>query len=174
MKESRLLIFAILLAGCATALDRERQCFDGLTTEYLTAQEELLELEAAWRTSSRQADTVADDAGRVDIRLAQQRLQEARTRLQPTLDWYERLYERLRLRSEEEELLAGTRLLLLTGPAALFYPIVRWNLREVLWDGADPDADTDPVRRYCMDRLAGASAQVKVDANTEPESTRFP
>lgn len=154
MKESGLLILAILLAGCATALDRERQCFESVTVEYLTAQEELLKLDAVWRATSRRADTLVDDAARVDIRAAHQRLQEARTRLRPTLDWYERLYDRLRLRAEEEEMLADTRLLLLTGPAALLYPVVRWNLRAVLWDGADPDAESDPVVRYCADRLA--------------------
>jgi hypothetical protein len=154
MKESGLLVLAILLAGCATALDRERQCFESVTAEYLTAQEELLKLDAVWRATSRRADTLADDAARVDIRIAHQRLQDARTRLQPTLEWYERLYDRLRLRSEEEEMLADTRLLLLTGPAVLFYPVVRWNLRAVLWDGADPDAESDPVARYCTARLA--------------------
>jgi hypothetical protein len=154
MKESGLLILAILLAGCATALDRERQCFESVTAEYLTAQEELLKLDAIWRATSRRAETLVDDAARVDIRAAHQRLQEARTRLRPTLEWYERLYDRLRLRSEEEEMLADTRLLLLPGPAALLYPVVRWNLRAVLWDGADPDAESDPVARYCTDRLA--------------------
>lgn len=150
MKESGLLILAILLGGCATALDRERQCFESVTAEYLTTQEELLKLDAVWRATSRRADTLVDDAARVDIRAAHQRLQEARTRLRLTLEWY----ERLRLRSKEEEMLADTRLLLLTGPAALLYPVVRWNLRAVLWDGADPDAESDPVARYCTDRLA--------------------
>ena len=154
MKESGLLILAILLSGCATALDRERQCFESVTTEYLTAQEELLKLDTAWRATSRRADTLVDDAARVDIRAAHQRLQEAQTRLQPTLEWFERLYDRLRLRSEEEEMLADVRLLLFTGPAVLFYPVVRWNLHAVLWDGADPDAESDPVARYCTDRLA--------------------
>lgn len=154
MNKCGLLILAILLAGCATALDRERQCFESVTAEYLTAQEELLKLDAVWRATSRRADTLVDAAARVDIRSAHQRFQEAQTRLRPTLEWYERLYDRLRLRSEEEEMLADTRLLLLTGPAALFYPVVRWNLRAVLWDGADPDAESDPVARYCTDRLA--------------------
>lgn len=154
MKESGLLILAILLGGCATALDHERQCFESVTAEYLTAQEELLHLDAVWRATSRRVDTLVDDTARVDIRAAQQRFQEARTRLRPTLEWYERLYDRLRLRSEEEEMLADIRLLLLTGPAALLYPVVRWNLRAVLWDGADPDAESDPVARYCTDRLA--------------------
>ena len=154
MKESGLLILAILLAGCATALDRERRCFESVTAEYLTAQKELLKLDAVWRATSRRAETLVDDAARVDIRIAHQRLQEVRTRLQPTLEWYERLYDRLRLRSEEEEMLADARLLFLTGPAVLLYPVVRWNLRAVLWDGTDPDAESDPVVRYCTDRLA--------------------
>lgn len=154
MKESGLLILAILLAGCATALNRERQCFESVTAEYLTAQEELLKLDTVWRATSRRADTLADDAVRIDSRIAHRQLQDARTRLWPTLEWYELLYDRLRLRAEEEEMLADTRLVLLTGPSALFYPVVRWNLRAVLWDGADPDAESDPVARYCTDRLA--------------------
>jgi hypothetical protein len=35
--------------------------------------------------------------------------------------------------------------MLATSTAIVLYPLVRWNVRSVLWDGADPDADDDPV-----------------------------
>jgi hypothetical protein len=37
----------------------------------------------------------------------------------------------------------------------VFYPIVRWNVRSVLWDDGDPDSLDDPVRRFCTGRLEG-------------------
>jgi hypothetical protein len=157
-----------VLAGCATAVERERECFTSLAMEYVASQEEVLQLETIWRAS------LAGETGTDDARAAYRRLQEAQTKQQPTREWYERVFDRLQLRSEEEEMMAHARLLLFTGPGALLYPVLHWNLREVLWDGADPDADTDPVRRYCTDRLASGSEQVKVEAKAEPESARFP
>ena len=149
MRTYWLIVLLTTLPGCATAWDRERQCFYDLIPEYLAAQNELLELESAWR-GTWNVEAPADGTAR-------RRLQDARARLGPTLAWYERLYDRLLLRSEEDEMLAETRLLLFTGPAALFYPVVRWNLHEVLWDGADPDADSDLITRYCAERLAAAA-----------------
>lgn len=169
MRTSCPLILLMVLAGCATALDRERECFHSLAPDYLAAQEELLELDAAWRATSRRAGGSADDASAVDIRAAHLRFRNARARLEPTLQWYERLHDRLRVRLEEEEMLANVRLLLFTGPAALFYPVVRWNLHEVLWDGADPDAESDPVTRYCTDRLA---SEQTMDVNRETLNAR--
>jgi hypothetical protein len=163
------LILLTVLAGCATAVDRERRCFDSLIPHYLSAQEELLELDAARRATSLRAGAPADD-----VHAAHQRFRDAHTRLEPTLQWYERVHDRLRLRLEEEEMLSDVRLLLFTGPAALFYPVVRWNLREVLWDGADPDAESDPVTRYCTDRLAADSVQAKVEAEVEPDPADYP
>jgi hypothetical protein len=173
MRISCSLIFLVVLAGCTTALDRERRCFDSLTRDYLAAQEELLELEAAWRAPGQRIAS-ADDAAIVEIHAASQRFRDAQARLEPTLHWYERLYDRLRLRAEEEEMLADARLLLFTGPAALFYPVVRWNTHAVLWDGADPDAESDPVTRYCTDRLTADTVQVKVEAERDPGPAQVP
>lgn len=89
---------------------------------------------------------------------AHARLLEARRRHQPTLDWYGRVYDRLRTRLEEEQLLSDVRLVLLTGPGLLLYPIVRWNLHSVMWDGFDPDADSDSITLYCTDRLSRVAA----------------
>lgn len=174
VKESGLLILTLLLAGCATAPALERQCFESLTAEYLAAQEELLELDATWRAGNQRLAASVDGAGQVEGHAARQRIQEARARRASVLLWYERLYDRLRLRAEEEEILAETRLLLFTGPAALFYPLVRWNLHEVLWDGTDPDAESDPVTRYCTERLARTFGQVQGEAKVESESARSP
>jgi hypothetical protein len=44
----------------------------------------------------------------------------------------------------------------------VFYPIVRWNVRSVLWDEGDPDSLDDPVRRFCTGRLEG------IDQPNEP------
>jgi len=167
-RASLLIALLTVLAGCATAVERERACFASLAIEYVASQEEMLRLETSWRAA------LSDETGRDEARTAYRRLQEAETKQRPTREWYERLFDRLQLRSEEEEMMSHARLLLFTGPGVLLYPVVHWNLRQVLWDGADPDADTDPVRRYCTDRLAGISGQVQVEAKVEPESAQSP
>jgi len=86
------------------------------------------------------------------------RLLEARLRHQSTVDWYGRVYDRLRTRLEEEQILSDVRLVLLTGPGLIFYPIIRWNLHSVMWDGHDPDADSDSITLYCADRLSNVTA----------------
>ena len=86
------------------------------------------------------------------------RLLEARLRHQSTLDWYGRVYDRLRTRLEEEQMLSDVRLVLLTGPGLIFYPIIRWNIHSVMWDGYDPDADSDSITLYCTDRLSKVAA----------------
>jgi hypothetical protein len=59
-------------------------------------------------------------------------------------------------RIEEDEMLYPVLGMLATSTAIVFYPVVRWNVRSVLWDGADPDADDDPVQRFCAGRLGEA------------------
>jgi hypothetical protein len=59
-------------------------------------------------------------------------------------------------RLEEDEMLYSTLGMLVSSPMMLvFYPIVRWNVRSVLWDEVDPDSLDDPVRRFCTGRLEG-------------------
>jgi hypothetical protein len=86
--------------------------------------------------------------------LAYKELADAKTRHRSMLTMYDQVYQRVRTRTEEEDILSEVRLVLMTGPASfLFYPIIRWNVRSVLWNGEDPDAATDPVTKFCTDRL---------------------
>jgi hypothetical protein len=172
MKGCALLVLVFFGAGCAAVPALEHRCFESLTAEYLAAQDEWLARDAAWRTASQRLATSANGIGQAEHQAAWQQLQEARARLAPVMLWYDRLYERLRVRAEEEEILSETRLLLFAGPTALFYPLVRWNLHQVLWDGTDPDAASDPITRYCTERLAADSARIEVGARVSPDSSR--
>lgn len=167
-------MLGLLLTSCAGTPWLERQCFESLSAEYVAAQEELLELDTAGRAGGRDRPASGNKAGVVEDQVPRQRIEEAQARRAAVLLWYERLYDRLRLRAEEEEMLAELRLLLFMGPTALFYPVVRWNLHEVLWDGTDPDADSDPVIRYCTERLAGTAEQVHAEATGEWGPVRSP
>ena len=169
--------------SCAAALKRDGHCLEILTQDYLDARETLNKLESDWREAVEARDRrlatgalserlaldrgfPADAAPRrgsvppsssVEVDPAAQafeRWQSARQRLQPTIEWYGRVYQRVSARIEEDQILTEAGLVLLSTPAIVFYPIVRWNVRSALWDGADPDAATDPVTRYCSDRLS--------------------
>lgn len=79
---------------------------------------------------------------------------QASTRHHDTLTWYTRVARRIQTRFEEDEMLYSVLSTFVTAPVSLlFYPIVRWNVRSVLWDGADPDADDDPIQQFCVTRL---------------------
>lgn len=166
-----LLVATMLLAGCATALKRDGQCLASLTPEYLAAQQELQDLQETWRGLIRREATAAPIESRdpprsqleqTDSRLRLQaaeayvRLVEARRRHQPTLDWYEKVYRRLVMRIEEDDLLTQVQTVLIPTPGILFYPVIRWNIHSVMWDGENPDADTDAVTRFCTERLAAS------------------
>jgi hypothetical protein len=138
----------LFLGGCATALKRESRCLESLAPEIVQAEEEMANLEASWHESLGQRDTAPA------ARRAYQRLAEAKARHRPLLGMYDQIYQRVRTRTDEEEILSQVRMVMLAGPASLvFYPIIRWNLRSVLWDGEDPDAESDPITRFCTDRL---------------------
>ncbi|MDI3467556.1 MAG: hypothetical protein OJF50_006377 [Nitrospira sp.] len=83
---------------------------------------------------------------------------ERRARHRETVDWYGRVAHRVETRLEEDEMLYPVLGMLATSTAIIFYPIVRWNVRSVLWDGVDPDAEDDPVQRFCINRLAGGAS----------------
>jgi len=108
-----------------------------------------------------------DSAGK-DSREAYRRLIEARSRHQPLLAWYDKVYERVRTRTDEEAILSDVRLLLITGPGVVFYPLIRWNVHSVFWDGADPDAESDPVTRYCAERLVQVVALAEAVPGSVP------
>lgn len=102
----------------------------------------------------RTSESPQQEEARLGARRAYERLAEAKVRYQPFLGMYDKVYQRVRTRTDEDEILSEVRMVLLAGPASLvLYPIIRWNVRSVLWDGVDPDADTDPVTRFCAGRL---------------------
>jgi hypothetical protein len=70
-----------------------------------------------------------------------------------TAEWYGRVARRVQTRVEEDEMLNPVLGVLVTSTAIVFYPIIRWNVRSVLWDGVDPDAADDPVQVFCATRL---------------------
>jgi hypothetical protein len=79
---------------------------------------------------------------------------QARARHHDTLAWYTRVARRVQTRFEEDDMLYSVLGMLVSAPASLlFYPIVRWNVRSVLWDGADPDGNDDPIQQFCLMRM---------------------
>ena len=174
-------LVVVWLGGCASAMKRDGQCLASLAPEYVNAHEELASLEASWRAALRRRDAElasllppfaakpdypvsplpreSDLAARQEqARRAEGRayaeLMDAKVRHRPTLEWYGKVYERFRTRLDEEQILSEVRLVLVAGPGVIFYPIVHWNVHSVIWDGTDPDAESDPVTRYCVARLS--------------------
>ena len=77
----------------------------------------------------------------------------AHARQKDTAEWYSRVARRVQTRVEEDEMLIPVLGMLATSTAIVFYPIIRWNVRSVLWEGVDPDAADDPVQVFCATRL---------------------
>ncbi len=77
----------------------------------------------------------------------------ARTKHRETVDWYGRVAHRVQTRLEEDDMLYPVLGTLVTSTAIFFYPVIRWNVKSILWDGVDPDAEDDPVQRFCATRL---------------------
>jgi len=88
-----------------------------------------------------------------DARLYQ-RMIDARVSHGQASKWYGLVARRVQTRIEEDEMLYPVLGMLATSTAIVMYPLVRWNVRSVLWDGIDPDAEDDPVQRFCAERLA--------------------
>jgi hypothetical protein len=133
MKLACLALFCVAVSGCATGMKRDSACLASLVPDSLQAE---ADVDAFRRT---------EDAGKRE---------EARLHAASLLAWRDRVYKRVLTRLEEHQILSQTFFTLLTGPGIIFYPIVRWNVRSVLWDGTDPDADSDPITHYCSERLA--------------------
>jgi hypothetical protein len=176
MKISCIVASLLLLTGCAAGLKREGQCLASLTPDYVNAREELESLEASWRAVLRRHNATLNapaarlastqTVGTDEAENAYRRLVEARSRLQPTLAWYDRVYARWRTRLDEEQILSDVRMVLIpSGGGVIFYPVISWNIHSVFWDGADPDADSDPITRYCTDRLAQTIASAESAPN---------
>ena len=83
--------------------------------------------------------------------------QETRARHAPLHQWYVRVSKRVDTRIEERRILSDLATGLFPSSALLFYPLISWNLRSVLWDGADPDSEADPVTQFCLNRLASTT-----------------
>ena len=133
MKIACLALLCVVVSGCATGMKRDSACLASLVPDYLKAEEEF----DAFRR--------VEDAGKRE---------EARLHYVGLREWQDRVYKRVLTRLEEHHILSQTFFVLLTGPGIVFYPLIRWNVRSVLWDGTDPDADSDPVTQYCTQRLA--------------------
>lgn len=194
-----LLVMTIFLVGCSTVIKRDGRCLASLTPEFLNAQEDLAAQERAWRSLTSQrnrsnasadhllslgnneekSSSVLPDPDRGSqlsqqtdqgTTVAYQKLMRARHHYQSLFDWYQRVYARLRTRLEEAHILAETFIVLLGGgPTIALYPIVRWNIRSVIWDGSNPDAETDPVTQYCTERLSRTAALAEA-RSTRPEN----
>ena len=85
-----------------------------------------------------------------------ERVVAAQERYRVSKEWYGRVARRVQTRIEEDDMLYPVLGMLATSTAIVFYPLVRWNVRSVLWEGADPDADDDPVQVFCTARLRQA------------------
>ena len=143
MMPIRMVLCWLLLCGCTTGAAREARCLAALTPAFLEAEQELQVLEGTWRSGR------ATWAVESSLEQAEAKLRDARARHQPAREWYARVYERVWTRVEEDRLRSEVFWTLVTGPGILFYPIVAWNLHAVFWDGHDPDAESDPIRRFC-------------------------
>lgn len=86
-------------------------------------------------------------------RILYQRMVAARARHGEATKWYRLVTRRVQTRIEEDEMLYPVLGMLSTSTAIVLYPLVRWNVRSVLWEGTDPDAEDDPVQRFCIARL---------------------
>ena len=202
MRTCCVVLVVVWLGGCASAMKRDGQCLASLAPEFVNAHEELASLEASWRAAllrrdaelgsllppfaakpdhlasasgplQRESDSAArqEQARRAEGE-AYTRLMDAKVRHRPTLQWYGKVSERFRTRFDEEQILSEVRLVLMAGPGLIFYPIVQWNVHSVIWDGTDPDAESDPVTRYCTDRLStpATSAPTRLGKSSDPPS----
>lgn len=82
----------------------------------------------------------------------------ARSRHANASKWLGVVARRVQTRMEEDDMLYPVLGMLVTSTGIILYPLVRWNVRSVLWDGVDPDADDDPVQRFCAARLGEADS----------------
>jgi hypothetical protein len=77
----------------------------------------------------------------------------ARSRHADASKWLGVVARRIQTRIEEDDMLYPVLGMLVTSTAIILYPLLRWNVRSLLWDGVDPDAADDPVQRFCAARL---------------------
>ena len=183
MRAVLLIILAGLAVGCVSATrSREVHCLGSLMLEVWQSREELDSLEADWRAAWKARSLAAwpspplsyfggttavslpaipaevRTGAEANLRSTEddlyRRLIDQRAGYRQSVDWYRRVSRRVQTRLDEDEMLYSTLGALAASPTMLvFYPIVRWNVRSVLWDEGDPDSVDDPVRRFCTRRL---------------------
>ncbi|HTL60156.1 MAG TPA: hypothetical protein VL261_00805 [Nitrospira sp.] len=166
--------------------EREAHCLGLVMLDLRQADEELTAAEEAWRrarevsaqrsAASAVAHPIAD--GNLPVFLHNQtgirrdnpvlsfrteeeqrlygRMIAARAGRAEAAKSYRLLARRLETRMEEDDMLYPVLGMLATSTAIVLYPLVRYNVRSVLWDGVDPDAEDDPVQRFCVVRLEEA------------------
>lgn len=175
MRLLSIVVLAALSIGCMSATrSREVQCLGRLLIDLSQSDDEMEAIKETWRAHEYAAANRSIPArapptqfqhpsseiempvsGAMSAKDAKtdalyRQLTEARARHDHAQAWYARVARRVETRFEEDEILYGVLSAFVTTPTSLiFYPIVRWNVRSVLWDGADPDADDDPIQQFC-------------------------
>ena len=171
MRTLFLSLLACLLTGCLSApREREAHCLAVTMMDLWQTEHELASAEQAWRNaqeaSSERAASGAPpspfprrvaDRNRsgqlVEDTNLYQRIVSARTRHREAVKQPDLVARRVQTRLEEDDMLYPVLGMLATSTAIVLYPVVRWNVRSVLWEGADPDAEDDPVQSFCAVRL---------------------
>ena len=190
MRAILLTLLSCLLASCMTATrEREAHCLAATMTDVWETDYELTSAEHAWRAAQRDHTQRSAAGGAVSVRVTgtssaiepaavrsevlrsfstttgeattlYQRMVAARVRHQDASKWYRVVAQRVQTRIEEDEMLYPVLGMLVTSTAIVLYPLVRWNVRSVLWDGVDPDAEDDPVNRFCVVRLGAQQSSL--------------
>ncbi len=178
------LLTLLLTSCMSATREREIQCLAVTMMDVWQAEHELTMAEQVWQTaqqarSERAAggrdnsflpvrvatrDSLVEPATAQGVRLRSERDEEesrlyqrvaaTRGRHSDASKWYGLVARRVQTRIEEDEMLYPVLGMLATSTAIVLYPLVRWNVRSVLWDGIDPDAEHDPVQRFCSARLS--------------------
>lgn len=185
MRAILLILLAGLLTSCLSATrERELYCLAATMTDVWQAEHELTLAEQGWRTAQQARSERAApirDVSALPVRVADvasrsvlpkneedtapyQRIVAARARHVEAGKWYGLVGRRVQTRIEEDEMLYPVLGMLMTSTAIVLYPLVRWNVKSVLWDGTDPDAEDDPIQRFCSARLG----QEKSDLQRSP------
>jgi hypothetical protein len=176
------LLTCLLMTSCISATrEREAHCLAATMTDVWQTEQEVTSAEQLWRTAQQRRSERAvpsRESSSLFVRIAEtpakfvpsrdeeedrrlyQRIVVARLRHGEASKWYGLVARRVQTRIEEDEMLYPVLGMLATSTAIVLYPVVRWNVRSVLWDGVDPDADDDPIQSFCASRLGGQASTV--------------
>jgi hypothetical protein len=184
MRALLLVMIAVLSVGClSTVREQEARCLGTLMVDVWESARTMERLEADWRAvqsarvpeaaprwrglgerallavavSRAPQDEMASLSGADRPDVLYQRLVESRRRHRHDRNWYKDVARRVQTRLDEDDILYAVLGSFAASPEALLvYPLIRWNVRSVLWDEDDPDAEDDPIRRFCRMRLQAA------------------